>query len=155
MRLLCNVDPSIVLVADFNCPNIDWSNWRFAVDNVRCSTLLTMFVEQYCFYHLVAEHTWLWPSRNDTLIDLILCNDPFIECDVAVCDPFNVSDHCSIKFKEFYKCNLPVYHHMSLGILILQIGIILQVILTLVIGQLFFLWVFHCHRMCWCLLRRI
>jgi len=32
------------------------------------------------------------------LHNMVLCNDPFIVCDVAVCHPFSVSDHCSIKF---------------------------------------------------------
>ena len=99
LQSLCNVDASIVLVGDFNFPNIDWSNLQFAVDNDRCSTSSTMFAKQYCVDQLVSEHAQLQPRGNDSLLDLVLYNDPFIVCDVAVCDPFSVSDHCSIKFK--------------------------------------------------------
>jgi len=75
LRSLCIVDASIVLVGDFNFPNIDWSNLQLDIDSDRCSTCFSMFVKQYCF-------------------------DPFIVglCDVAICDPFSVSEHCSIKF---------------------------------------------------------
>jgi len=75
LRSLCNVDASIVLVGDFNFPNIDWSNLQFAVDNDRSSTFFSMFVKQYCFDQLVSEHTRLQSSGKDSLHDLILCND--------------------------------------------------------------------------------
>jgi len=137
LRSLCTVNASIVLVGDFNFPNIAWSNLQFAVDNDRCSTCFSMFVKQYCFDQLVSEHTRLQSSGKDSLLDLILCNYPFIVCDVAICDPFSISDHCSIKFKVITQRNLPVYPHMILGISILQIGVELQVIQSLVIGELF------------------
>jgi len=98
LRSLCNVDASIVLVGNFNFPNIDCSNLQFAVDNDRCSICFRMFTKQYCYDQLVSEHTRLQSSGKDSLFDLILCNAPFITCDVAICDPFSVSDHCSIKF---------------------------------------------------------
>jgi len=52
LRSLCNVDASIVLVGDFNFPNINWSNLQFAVHNDRCSAGFSMFAKQYCFDQL-------------------------------------------------------------------------------------------------------
>jgi len=64
---------------------------------IAASTCFSMFLKQYCFDELVSEHTQLQSSGKDSLLDLVLCNDPFIVCDGAICDPFRVSDHCSIK----------------------------------------------------------
>jgi len=80
---LCNVDSSIVLAGDFNLPNIDWSNLLFTVDDTCCSTLFSMFVKRFCFCQLVCEPTRLQPTGKSSLIDLVLCNDPFIVCDVC------------------------------------------------------------------------
>jgi len=33
------------------------------------------------------------------LLDVILCNDPFIISDVTFSTPFSVSDHCAVNFK--------------------------------------------------------
>jgi len=100
LQSLCNVDASIVFVVDFKFPNIAWLNLQFAVDNDRCSNCFIMFAKQYCFDQLVSEHTRLQSSANDSLLELVLCNDPLIVlvCNVTICDPFSVGDHCSIKF---------------------------------------------------------
>ena len=97
---LCNVDASIVIVGDFNFPSIDWSQLNFAVDNNRCSTLFSVFTKQFCFEQLVTEPTRVQSTgRNSSLLDLVLCNDPFIVCDINVNAPFSTSDHCVVDFK--------------------------------------------------------
>ena len=65
LRSLCNVDASIVLVGDFNFPNIDWSNLQFSVDNDRCSTF------SLCLLNSIAL-TSLYLSRLDSnLVEMI------------------------------------------------------------------------------------
>lgn len=110
---LCNVDASIVLVGDFNFPTIDWSQLNFAVDSKHCSTLFSVFAKQFCFEQLVNEPTRLQSSGyNNSVLDLVLCNDPFIVCDINVAAPFSTSDHCSVNFNlccPSQSANLPAH----------------------------------------------
>jgi hypothetical protein len=106
------VDSSIALVGDFNFPTIDWNNLQFSADRDRCSTLFSMFSKQFCFDQLVTEPTRIHTTGNSSLLDLILCNDPFIVSDIIVCEPFSTSDHCSINFSLIYpsqSANLPTH----------------------------------------------
>ena len=83
-----------------------------------------MFAKQYCFDQLVSEHAQLQPRGNDSLLDLVLCYDPFIVCDVAVCDLFSVSDHCSTKFKVITPVQSASQPAHEFRILITQTGIV-------------------------------
>ena len=38
-------------------------------------------------------------TGNGSLLDVILCNNPFIISDVTVSSPFSISDHCAVNFK--------------------------------------------------------
>jgi len=96
---LCNIDSSIVIIGDLIFPSIDGSNLKFVAENERCSTLFSIFSKQHCFEQFVGESTYLSSSGNGSLLDVILCNDPFIICDVNVNTPFSVSDHCAVNFK--------------------------------------------------------
>ena len=96
---VCNVDLFIAFIADLNFPSIDWSNLKFVAENERCSTLFSIFSKQHCFEQLVGESTYLSPTGNGSLLDVILCNDPFIISDVTVSSPFSISDHCAVNFK--------------------------------------------------------
>jgi len=78
---LCNIDSSIVIIGDLNCLLIDWSNLKFVAENERCSTLFSIFSKQHCFEQLVGESTYLSPSGNGSLLNVILCNDPLIISD--------------------------------------------------------------------------
>lgn len=110
---LCDVDSSIIIMGDFNFPNIDWSALQFAVDNDRCSTLFSMFAKQFCLEQLVTGPTRLQPtSCSSSLLDLILCNDPFIVSDIRIDMPFSTSDHSCVNFNIMcpaQSTNLPAY----------------------------------------------
>lgn len=110
---VCDVDSSVVLVGDFNMPSIDWCNLQFVADSAHCSTLFATFVKQYCFEQFVLQATHLQPeSRSSSLLDLVLCNDPFIISDVSVCAPFSTSDHCTVIFNivcPTHSVNLPAH----------------------------------------------
>jgi len=95
----CNVDSSIVIIGDLNFPSIDRSNSKLVAENERCTTLFSIFSKQHCFEQLVGESTYLSPSGNSSLLDVILCNNPFNISDVTVSTPFSVSDHCAVNFK--------------------------------------------------------
>ena len=99
LTLLCNVDSSIAFIGDLNFPSIDWSNLNFVTENERCSILFSIFSKQHCFEQLVGESTYLSPTGNGSLLDIILCNDPFIISDVTVSCPFSISDHFTVNFK--------------------------------------------------------
>jgi len=99
LSMLCNVDSSIVLLGDFNFPSIDWTNLQFIIDSNRCSTLFSIFASQFCFEQLVPEPTRITLGGKSSLLDLVLCNDRIIVCDVNVVEPFSTSDHCAVNFK--------------------------------------------------------
>jgi len=59
--------------------------------------MFSVFSEQHCFEQLVRKSTYRLPSGNGSLLNVKLCNDPFIISDVRT--PFSVSDHCAVNFK--------------------------------------------------------
>ena len=103
LQQLCDVDYTVVINGDFNLPNINWSYpIILSNDNMdHCSTLFTNFMAQNVFDQLVNDVTR--PSSvlpgHGSIIDVVLCNDPFTVHDVFVGSPFSTSDHCVVTFE--------------------------------------------------------
>jgi hypothetical protein len=88
-------------------PNINWNDPILCTSRDYCSTLFSTFVSQFAFEQYVTENTRP-NSKHPTsgsLLDIVLCNDPFAICDVAVSEPFSTSDHYSVSFNLNYTNN--------------------------------------------------
>ena len=90
---LCDTNWPVILVGDFNLPSVDWSLPLIAHDDDNCISRFNLFIFQHAFDQLVNE-----PTRGDSLLDLIFCNDEFVITNLTVDQPFGSSDHNMVKF---------------------------------------------------------
>jgi len=108
---LCMFDSSIILVGDFNFPNIVWQDGcpvrnnmdaenEDAVSAKNCSELFKQFVSRESLVQLVNEPTrYNTYSSTANTLDLVMSNDTFAVFDLVISAPFANSDHCSLEFK--------------------------------------------------------
>jgi len=80
-----------IVVGDFNCPRIDWTNLTAPSDNIQDALL--GFVVSNGLEQLVNA-----PTRGDNILDLVLSNEPTSIAQLEVSCPFSNSDHCQINF---------------------------------------------------------
>ena len=91
----------VVVVGDFNYPNIDWS---VPVNTgSMCSSLFLTSTLQNGLTQLV-----YLPTRGNHCIDLVMVSDVSMMFDISVVDLFVVScDHSSVEFMIICPCNHP------------------------------------------------
>ena len=83
-----------VIVGDFNLPSIDWS-----ADNcLKCSDVSCTGVFLNFYYNLGLTQFVSKPTHDNSILDLVLSNDPNCIGDLHVCIPFSTSDHSTVKF---------------------------------------------------------
>jgi hypothetical protein len=90
-----------VLTGDLNCACIDWIN---SSCNDPIQKLLLDAVSDLGFLQFVDK-----PTRENNILDLVLCNDPLLIVDVDVTTLFSTSDHFTIEFLlnvSLAKCNV-------------------------------------------------
>ncbi len=85
--------PNIILLGDFNLPNMDWSNPKHCF----ISRALCPFIDSFFLEQLVTE-----PTRINNVLDLIFSNDDVIDC-ISVCKTV-ISDHSLLTVKT----NIPI-----------------------------------------------
>ena len=88
----------VFIVGDFNCPGISWDNFKAPADNIQ--DLLLDFSLFNGFSQLVNE-----PTRQDNILDLMLCNEPLLITGVDIQSPVGKSDHASVKFHISLGCS--------------------------------------------------
>ena len=79
------------IFGDFNLPKIDWIS--YTVGGHEVSDIFQRFVIETGYYQLVTHST-----RNSSILDLILTNDPSLFTAVNNDIPFGSSDHSAVKF---------------------------------------------------------
>jgi hypothetical protein len=88
---VCRFDMTCLIVGDLNCNKIDWSKNCVLRDPLQ--KLFFDTVSDLGFQQFVID-----PTRNDNIIDIVLCNDSLLVLDLYVASPFSTSDHCMISF---------------------------------------------------------
>jgi len=91
LEFLCDTKDTVILVGDFNLPNINWAEFDSPNDNIHSSFL------NCCVHHGLTQFV-NEPTRDGNCLDLVLSNDQLIVSDLYVSDPFSTSDHSSITF---------------------------------------------------------
>jgi len=103
LKCFCNsIDCSICIFGDFNLPLINWSSLGLYCNDFK-SNLFLDFINGLGFIQYVSEST-----RDANILDLVLCNDPFLITSLVVCLPFCTSDHSSIEFNFVFNNNVNV-----------------------------------------------
>jgi len=96
LTYLCNTSNSVIIVGDLNLPDVDWSANTAPDDDIQL--LFLNFCNDYGFGQYVSV-----PTRGSNVLDLLLCNDPYIVSSIDVFEPFSNSDHSMVEFKLVLK----------------------------------------------------
>ena len=91
---------SVFIGEDFNYPGINRDRFKAPADNVQ--DLFLQFTLSSGFSQLVNE-----PTRQDNILDLVLCNEPLLISSVDIQSPTGKSDHASVMFQFSTRCTLP------------------------------------------------
>jgi hypothetical protein len=89
--------PNLIIVGDFNFPNINWSSKTSATTS-NTKQIFVDFLSENSFSQLVNEPTRYRTCQNSSLLDLILTMDENLVTSVKVSSPIGISDHSTIKF---------------------------------------------------------
>ena len=92
---------SILLLGDFNLPQIVWSTPSPTCPDSLSSTFCTIIVD-YFFHQLVLQ-----PTREQSILDLVFITAPELVKDLEICQPVGGSDHCSTEFNLKLKFQRP------------------------------------------------
>ena len=89
-------DSTIILMGDFNFPNITWSPDNLIPVEYH-SSLDATFVN-FVLQHALQQFMHL-PTRGNNILDLVFSDDPFAVCNIEITQPFSSSDHNAITFQ--------------------------------------------------------
>ena len=95
LKQLCNINYSLILLGDFNLPSLIWSP-DVAVNTHILDPLHTSFSEFFISSGLSQLVTT--PTRLNSVLDLVLTNDPFLISNVDSLPPLGASDHSIVTF---------------------------------------------------------
>ena len=87
----CLTGSTSVVIGDLNCPGLHRAEAAAYGDNNQlsfCNALSDLGFIQY-----VTE-----PTREKNILDIILCKDPYLVCDVWIGPSFSTGDHCIVDF---------------------------------------------------------
>lgn len=97
--LLASVSYPTLLIGDLNLPNMDWHDHVVQENDIY--EPFSLLMQGHGFVQFVNA-----PTRNDNLLDVVLCNDSFLVSDCCVESPLGSdmkygkpSDHDSVHFK--------------------------------------------------------
>jgi Reverse transcriptase (RNA-dependent DNA polymerase)/Endonuclease-reverse transcriptase len=92
LQFIANDNGRLCLIGDLNLPAFNWDYFQYpsaklynSFADFICSEGLTQLVEE--------------PTRGDSILDLILCNDALCCDEVEVLPPISTSDHNTVSFK--------------------------------------------------------
>jgi hypothetical protein len=92
----------ILLMGDFNLPDIDWDTWSCKGDVHRTEhKLLETSQNNFLFQHISKPTTWRG-SDTPHILDLIITNEENMISDIEYQSPLGKNDHCMMKFD--YNC---------------------------------------------------
>ena len=106
---------SILLLGDFNLPQIVWSTPSPTCPDSLSSTFFAIIAD-YFLHQLVFQ-----PNREQNILDLVFITAPELVKDLEICQPVGGSDHCSIEFNLKLKFQRPerscrlVYNYRAAG----------------------------------------
>jgi Endonuclease-reverse transcriptase len=92
LRKLCATHRTVVILGDFNLPEMDWLHY--------CSPDINMYAEFLNFVNAYGLHQLVnMPTRGDNILDIVLSTTENLASDVCTLDPLSNSDHSIVVFK--------------------------------------------------------
>jgi len=112
LEYLSCTDASLIVLGDFNLPNINWSTDMPCQPTVciddddigdGCCNMFSSYLQVEGLYQFVGGPTRIGTGSSDgNLLDLVISNDIFSVNNLTIDDPFSTSDHCCINFSLLY-----------------------------------------------------
>ena len=103
---------NILLMGDFNCSSIDWSNKLTQEQSTNPLNIKLIEILRDCYLEQdITEKTRARGSNIPSLIDLVLCYDREQISNITYLSPLGKSDHCVITFTyniTFESCSYEV-----------------------------------------------
>ena len=87
-------DYDLFVSGDFNLPQIDWESHQIQSGASADSNLSAQRLLQFMSTHLLGQMVTT-PTRGNNILDLILCNNNRLICDVT-CEATEISDHMMV-----------------------------------------------------------
>ncbi|KAK6025729.1 hypothetical protein OSTOST_08367, partial [Ostertagia ostertagi] len=87
---LCTCNYNCIVAGDFNI------NHSFDAQESQGDAIMAKFASLFRTHGLIQKVSF--PTRHNSLLDLLLCNDRSLIRDVRKCPPLGSSDHCVVKF---------------------------------------------------------
>jgi hypothetical protein len=79
----------VILIGDFNLPEIDWTNYY--------SSQVKSYEQFLLFINYLGLHQYVsLPTSGNNILDLVLCNNPAIISYISVLRPFRISDYNAV-----------------------------------------------------------
>ena len=93
----------LLMVGDFNLPDINWNTWTAPSDNIedKNNIFLEILRDHYLYQH-TDKPTRGRGTQKSNIIDLVLTNEEDMISDMEFWSPLGLSDHCMLVFK--YNC---------------------------------------------------
>ena len=90
----------LLLMGDFNYPDIDWRNWSTKGDSTESEEYLFLenLRDNYLHQHVDRPTRWRG-SDTPNLLDLIITNEDGMIDEIEYASPLGKSDHCVLKFQ--------------------------------------------------------
>ncbi|MES9974252.1 MAG: reverse transcriptase family protein, partial [Candidatus Thiodiazotropha sp.] len=111
-QLVCqNKSSHLLLLGDFNIPNVDWQRLRCSTN---AGTELIQLVRHFSWTQHVREPTRIRSGQMPSLLDLIFTNEKHQVDLVNHLSPLGFSDHMVLKFDYLCYWTSEVHHNMRL-----------------------------------------
>lgn len=99
--------PSLIL-GDFNLPDIEWFTSPSPTFSLSVSRAIVEFCTQSQFTQLTNT-----PTRENTILDLVLTNTPGLVSDLVVIPPIGQSDHAGVSFSLAIEHSFPAFSYVQ------------------------------------------
>ena len=86
-----NTYTHLLVMDDFNFPDIDWENWSSSDSNSQ--EFIEIIQDTYLQQHVNSQ-----PGQTSNCLDLIFTNEEEMIQQVQISDPIGLSDHCTLVF---------------------------------------------------------
>ena len=94
LEVLCDIDYVSSIIDGFNMPDIVWNN--LGIQPTKCAAFIN-FVLNNGVQQLVNA-----PTRDNNILNLILCNDNFAVTGIVHLPPFSTSDHSYLAWQNWF-----------------------------------------------------
>lgn len=100
LEALINVEHTVLIAGDLNLPNVDWESFSAPRDKIQHP--ISNFMQAEGFIQYVNQ-----PTRDDRILDVLLCNDSLMISDCSVGPPVGRSDHNTVCFDMCKRVQIP------------------------------------------------